>query len=94
VRPRELSTQSIDLLFGPSATQHRMDRAEILRGTLSANGGFVSATNAQLLCALGGTNPGTDYGRLLVSGLVNLPGSREVELTNGFVPSTTSRSPS
>lgn len=59
---------------------------EIQSGILAANGGYTSTTNALLHCAIGGTTPGTGYGRLQVAGTVTLNGALGVGLTNGFLP--------
>jgi hypothetical protein len=61
---------------------------DLRSGILAANGAYASSSNALLSCALGGTTPGTNYGRLQVSGTVMLDGALGVELVNGFVPST------
>jgi hypothetical protein len=39
-----------------------------------------------LRCALGGTNLGTGYGRLQVSGAITLNGALRVDLIEGFIP--------
>lgn len=57
-------------------------------GVLAANNGYVSASNALLNCALGGTIPATNYGQLQVADAVTLNGSLSVVLTNGFLPAT------
>lgn len=59
---------------------------DIRSGILAANGGYASSPNALLNCALGGTTPGTGYGRLQVAGTVTLDGALSVDLTNGFSP--------
>lgn len=62
---------------------------DIQTGILSFPGaGFTSASNSVLNCAIGGENPGTNYGQLLISGTVNLNGTFSVNLTNNFVPDT------
>ena len=53
---------------------------------MAAKGGYVSARNALLNSSLAGTNAGTGYGRLQVSGTVSLNGALSVDLSNGFVP--------
>jgi Ig-like domain-containing protein/List-Bact-rpt repeat protein len=60
--------------------------AEIRSGILAANGGYTSTANALLNCAIGGTTPGTQYGRLQVAGTVNLNGALSVDFVNGFTP--------
>jgi hypothetical protein len=74
------STISSGLNFTNYAT------VDIRSGTLVANGTYASTSNALLRCALGGTTPGTNYGRLQVAGTVTLHGALGVELINGFVP--------
>src|SRR5205814_1571441 len=59
---------------------------DIRSGILAANGGYNSTSNALLNCSIGGTNVGTGYGRLQVSGAVSLNGALSVDLSNGFVP--------
>jgi hypothetical protein len=62
---------------------------DIQSGVLFANGGgFGSASNAVLNCAIGGTIPATNYGQLQVSGAVNLNGTLSVNLTNNYIPTT------
>ena len=61
---------------------------DIRSGILAANGGYVSAPNALLNCALGGTMAGTNYGQLKVAGAVTLNGALSVDLLPGFSPAT------
>jgi fibronectin-binding autotransporter adhesin len=55
-------------------------------GTLTINGDYVQASNGVLNIQVGGTTPGTEYDRLLVSGNVTLDGSLNVLPINSFVP--------
>ena len=50
------------------------------------NGDYVQSANGTLEIQLGGTAPGTQYDRLLVSGSVTLGGTLDVTTTNGFTP--------
>ncbi|MBI5385683.1 MAG: autotransporter-associated beta strand repeat-containing protein [Verrucomicrobia bacterium] len=59
---------------------------EIQSGILAANGGYACTTDALLNCAIGGTTPGTGYGRLQVAGAVTLNGTLVASLINGFIP--------
>jgi hypothetical protein len=61
---------------------------DIQSGLLAMSGGYVSASNALLNCAIGGKTPGTNYGQLRVSGTVVLMGNLSVNLTNGYFPAT------
>jgi hypothetical protein len=62
---------------------------DIQSGILDAIvGGYVSSPNALLNCAIGGTVPGTNYGQLLVSGVVTVNGTLSVNLTNNYIPAT------
>jgi hypothetical protein len=59
---------------------------DIQTGILLANGGYASASNAVLSCAVGGTIPGTNFGQLQVAGTVTLNGALTVGLANGYLP--------
>jgi|ERR1041385_544914 hypothetical protein len=59
---------------------------DIRSGILAPKGGYFSASNALLNCSLAGTNAGTGYGRLQISGTVSLNGALSVDLSNGFIP--------
>jgi hypothetical protein len=74
--------------FGPFISFNNYGTVELRSGILAANGGYTSTANALLSCAIGGTNVGTDYGRLQVAGAVTLNGALSVVLTNGFLPAT------
>jgi uncharacterized repeat protein (TIGR01451 family) len=54
-------------------------------GTLTIDGDYVQSENGALVIQLGGTAPGTQYDRLLVSGSVTLDGTLDVTATNGFL---------
>jgi hypothetical protein len=66
---------------------------DLRSGILVANGGYVSSSNAQLNCSLGGTTAGTGFGQLQVAGTVTLNGSLSVDFINGIVPGTTDTFP-
>jgi uncharacterized repeat protein (TIGR01451 family) len=55
-------------------------------GTLTINGNYTQASNGVLDIQIGGTAPGTQYDRLLVSGNVTLDGTLNVSTINSFVP--------
>ena len=57
-------------------------------GTLTIDGDYIQATSGSLTIQLGGTAPGTQYDRLLVSGSVTLDGTLNVSTINGFTPIT------
>jgi hypothetical protein len=61
---------------------------DIRSGFLAANGGYTSSGSALLNCAIGGTLPGTNYGRVQVTGAVTLNGALSVDLSSGYVPTT------
>jgi hypothetical protein len=61
---------------------------DIRSGIVAANGGCISTAGALLDLAIAGTVPGTNYGRLQVGGTVTLNGSLNVDLINGYVPTT------
>ena len=69
-------------------TLNNYGTVEIRSGILQANGGYSSASNALLNCALGGTTAGTGYGQLRQSGTITLGGALSVELLPGFTPAT------
>lgn len=75
-------TVAINLAFNNYGT------VDIQGGFLTANGGYVSSSNAVLGCAISGTTPGTNYGQLQVSGSVTLNGTLSVNLTNNYIPTT------
>jgi fibronectin-binding autotransporter adhesin len=54
-------------------------------GTLTIDGDYVQSPDGALDIQLGGTAPGTQYDRLLVSGSVTLDGTLNVTTTNGFL---------
>ena len=53
-------------------------------GTLTIHGDYVQSPDGVLNIQLGGTTPGSQYDRLLVSGSVTLDGTLNVTTTNGF----------
>lgn len=55
-------------------------------GTLTISGDYVQASNGVLDIQIGGTAPGSQYDRLLVSGNVALDGTLNVIPISGFVP--------
>jgi uncharacterized repeat protein (TIGR01451 family) len=55
-------------------------------GTLTITGDYVQASDGTLDIQIGGTTPGTQYDRLVVSGNVTLAGILNVSIINGFVP--------
>ncbi len=55
-------------------------------GTMTVTGDYVQGPDGTLEIQLGGTTPGTQYDRLLVSGSVNLGGTLNVTTTNSFTP--------
>lgn len=59
---------------------------ELQSGILSSFGGYFSASNALLSSTLGGTNAGTNFGQLQVSGAVTFNGGLGVSLANSFSP--------
>ncbi len=58
----------------------------ISEGALQVNGNYIESTAGQLQIELGGTTPGAEYDRLLVSGAVHLAGTLQVTTTNTFIP--------
>lgn len=83
---KSISTGNTTIASGVSF--NNSGAVEIQSGTLVANGGYVSSSNALLNCALGGTTPGTNYGQLKVAGTVNVNGALSVDFINGFLPTT------
>jgi hypothetical protein len=71
---------------GGAVSFNNSGTVDIRSGILAATGGYTSTSNALLNCALGGTTPGTGYGRLQVAGPVTLNGALSVDFTNGFSP--------
>ena len=61
---------------------------DVQSGTLAANGGYVSTSAALLNSAIGGTVPGTNFGRLQVAGALTVNGALNVALVNGYLPTT------
>ena len=59
---------------------------ELQSGILSSFGGYFSASNSLLSSTIGGTNAGTGFGQLQVSGPITVNGGLGVSLTNGFTP--------
>jgi hypothetical protein len=74
--------------FNASVPFNNYGTVDIESGILLANGGFTPRSGALLNCAIGGTVPGTNYGRLQVAGTVTLNGGLSVVLTNGYLPTT------
>jgi hypothetical protein len=79
-------TSSGTTIVGPNVAFNNYNVVEIRSGILAANGGYTSRIDSLLNCAIGGTNPGTNFGQLRVAGTVNLNGSLSVDLVNGFIP--------
>ena len=61
---------------------------DLRSGTLAANGGYTSSSQASLNCTIGGVVPGTNFGRLVVPGALSLNGALSIALTNDYLPST------
>jgi hypothetical protein len=80
------SAQAGTTTTGGSVSFNNAGTVDIRGGILAATGGYVSSANALLNCTLGGTTPGTGYGRLQIAGTVTLNGTLSVDLTNGFSP--------
>jgi hypothetical protein len=62
---------------------------DLQAGILAANGGYNSTPGSKLLCALGGTTPGTGHARLQAAGpagTVALNGALGVSLLPGVTP--------
>lgn len=59
---------------------------DVRTGTLSVNGAYSPAPSSSLTVFLGGSIPGTEFGRLQVAGAAQLQGVLRLVLTNGFVP--------
>jgi hypothetical protein len=57
---------------------------DIRSGSLAANGGYTSSSNALLNFVLGGTNAGTGYGQLQTPGTISLNGGLSVDLLPGY----------
>ncbi len=49
---------------------------------------YIQGATGNLTERIGGLAPGTQYGQIIVNGNVNLDGTLQVQLINGFVPST------
>jgi hypothetical protein len=60
---------------------------ELQSGILSSFGGYSSSSNSLLSSTIGGTNAGTGFGQLQISGAVALNGGLGVSLANGYTPS-------
>lgn len=56
-------------------------------GILTIDGNLSMSTTTTLRIELGGTAVGTEYDRLVVTGLADIDGTLSIVLTNGFVPS-------
>ena len=82
------SVNTGNLTIGGGMVFNNYNAVDIQTGILVANGGYNSTGGALLNCALGGTTPGTGYGRLQVFGTVTLNGALGVSLANGFLPTT------
>jgi hypothetical protein len=61
---------------------------DLQAGLLALNSGFSSLPAALLNCGLGGTNAGSNYGQLQVSGSLTLNGGLSVNLEPGYLPAT------
>ena len=59
---------------------------DLQSGILSSFGGYFSASNSMLSSAIGGTNAGSGFAQLQVSGTVAVNGGLGVSLANGFTP--------
>jgi uncharacterized repeat protein (TIGR03803 family) len=59
---------------------------DLQSGILSAGSGFNVSSNSALDIAVGGTSPGTGFGRLQINGYVTLAGTLNVTFKNGFQP--------
>jgi hypothetical protein len=55
-------------------------------GILTIQGNCTQTAQGTLNIEIGGTTAGTDYGKLVVTGLATLDGTLNVELTNGYMP--------
>ena len=59
---------------------------DLRTGSLAFNGGYTLSGSPKLKFALGGLNPGTQFGQETFGGAATLGGILSVTLTNGFVP--------
>jgi hypothetical protein len=75
-------------VFGSAFAFNNYGVVDLRSGTVAANGGYTSSTGAMLNCAIGGTVPGTNFGRLVANTSIALNGGLSVGLTNGYVPTT------
>jgi hypothetical protein len=57
-------------------------------GLLTLNGNYTQTANGVLNIEIGGTNPGTGFDQLVISGTATLGGTLNVSLINGFVPTS------
>jgi hypothetical protein len=83
---KSVSTGTTSIGSGVGFTNY--GTVDIRSSVLAVNGGYVSASNAFLNCALGGIVAGTSYGQLQVAGTVTLNGGLSVDLLPGFSPAT------
>lgn len=81
---KSISTGTTTVFAGMAFNNY--NTVDIHAGILAVNGGYASTASSLLNCALGGTTPGTGYGRLQVLGTMTLNGALGVSLANGFLP--------
>ena len=55
-------------------------------GTLIVTGNYTQNASGRLIAEIGGTTPGTQFDRLIVTGTASLGGILDIRLINGFVP--------
>jgi hypothetical protein len=80
----------VNVNFGTLFPFNNYGTLDIQRGIVAARGGYTPGGGALLKCTLGGTNAGSGFSQLQVSGTVNLNGGLNVDLLPGFIPATNS----
>jgi fibronectin-binding autotransporter adhesin len=93
------STQPLQILGGVLSGNGLIGGSVFNRGTLSPGNSpgqiiisdsYTQDTNGVLEIDIGGTNPGQDFDRLVVSNKVSLDGTLNVQFVNGYYPSANS----
>jgi hypothetical protein len=80
------TTFAVNNSFGTAFPFNNYGTVDIRKGIIAALGGCSFGGGALLKCALGGTNAGSGFGQLQVSGTVTLNGGLSVDFLPGFTP--------
>jgi len=72
-------------IFGQGVSFSSSGTVEVQRGTVWFESGYLQSSSGTMILALGGTAPGSQYGRV-IAGVATLDGALNITLANGYQP--------